>query len=101
MQSEKCIESLKYIMLVQEIIAKLVKNDDTLKTVPNYEIQGFVKEKYVDQSGEDITMMYVNVLLVPKFTKSISQDTICNFYLDSKTNELVVNSGIDMSKSLD
>lgn len=88
-------------MLIKEIIGKLVKEDQSLKAVPNYVIEGFIKEKYIEFSKEDVNLMTVNVQLVPKFTKDLNRETVINYYTDSKTNELVVTSLVDMNKSLE
>ena len=88
-------------MLIKEIIGKLVKEDASLKALPNYTVEGFIKEKYNEFSKEDINLLTVNVQLIPKFSKDVARDAVINYYFDSKTNELIVNSAVDMNKSLE
>jgi len=58
-------------MLIKEVIGKLVKDDTSIKSIPNYKVNGFIQEKYNDFCKEDITNLTVNVEIVPKFGEGL------------------------------
>ena len=63
-------------MLIKEIIGKLVKEDPSIKSLPQYKTNGFIQEKYNNFSKEDITQLTVNVELVPKFGAGVRPEAI-------------------------
>ena len=58
-------------MLMKEVIGKIVKEDNSIKAVPQYKVDGFISEKYNDYCKEDITSLSINVELIPKFGEGL------------------------------
>jgi hypothetical protein len=58
-------------MLLKEIIGKVVKEDASIKSVPQYKVNGFIQEKYNDFCKEDITCLTISVEIVPKFGEGL------------------------------
>ena len=63
-------------MLIKETIGKIVKEDPSIKSLPQYKTNGFIQEKYNNYSKEDITQLTVNVELIPKFGEGIRPEAI-------------------------
>ena len=63
-------------MLIKEVIGKLVKEDPSIKSLPQFKTNGFIQEKFNNFSKEDITQLTVNVELVPRFKDELRAESL-------------------------
>jgi hypothetical protein len=55
------------LLLLKAVIGQLVKNDPSLKSIPQCKVAGFLQEKYNDFCKEDIMSLTIDVEIAPKF----------------------------------
>ena len=53
-QSDQVLDQVKVLYLIRETLAKQVKEDATIKSLPQYKVNGFLNEKYNNFSKDDI-----------------------------------------------
>ena len=98
-QTEEIIEQMKCLMLIKEIIGKQVKDDPSIKSLPQYKTNGFIQEKYNNFSKEDITQLTINVELVPKFTDGLRPESV--FVVKPELDGFTFDTIVDPSKSIE
>ena len=90
---------MKCLMLIKEIIGKQVKEDPSIKSLPQYKTNGFIQEKYNNFSKEDITQLTVNVEIVPKFSEGIRPEAVVVVTQNAET--FTCESIVDSTKSIE